>query len=247
MISIKSERELLKMREAAAALVEIMRLVGERVVVGATPKDLDRLAAKLFKEFKVKPAFYRYRGYPAHICVSVNDQVVHGVPGNRPFREGDLVSVDMGCIHDGYYADMARTFAVGEIGEAERRLMQVTWEALEAGIEASVRGNHVGDISYAVQRHVESRGYSVVRDLVGHGIGRSLHEEPQVPNYGSAGEGPLLEPGMTLAIEPMVNAGGHEVVLDKDGWTFWTKDGSLSCHFEDTIAVTDNGPVILTR
>jgi len=194
-----------------------------------------------------RPAFKGYRGYPYSLCTSVNSEVVHGMPSERELKEGDIVSLDFGVLHDGYYGDAAVTVPVGEISPAARRLLRVTEEALYRGISAARAGNRIGDISAAIQGHVEAAGFSVVRDLVGHGIGKSLHEDPQVPNYGSSGRGIELKPGMVFAIEPMVNEGTYRVDVLRDGWTVVTADGKLSAHFEHSVAVTENGPVILSR
>ncbi|MBI1883995.1 MAG: type I methionyl aminopeptidase [Chlamydiae bacterium] len=247
MIFIKSERELEKMRVAGRKTARVMEEVGRAVKPGATPLELDRLAFEVMKREGTDSAFKGYLGYPAHVCISVNEEVVHGIPRARLFQEGDIVSVDLGVIWQGFYGDMARTFAVGKVSELSLRLMKVTCESLEKGIEQCVAGNRVGDISHAVEMWVTSHGFSVVRDLVGHGIGTKMHEDPPVPNFGEAGVGPKLKSGMVLAIEPMVNEGGFEVETLQDGWTVVTKDGKLSAHFENTVAITENGPEILTK
>jgi methionyl aminopeptidase len=207
---------------------------------------LDRLAETFIRDHGGRPAFKGYRGFPATICPSVNDEVVHAIPGSRRLDEGDVIGVDVGVEMDGYYGDSARTFAVGEVSAEAQRLMQVTREALLEGVARARGGNRVGDISHAIQTHVEHHGFSIVRSLVGHGIGREMHEEPQVPNFGLPERGPRLMIGQVLAIEPMVNAGGPEVVTRPDGWTVVTKDGSLSAHFEHTVALGPNGPEILS-
>jgi methionyl aminopeptidase len=207
---------------------------------------MDRIAREQIERAGARPAFLGYRGYPATLCISVNEEVVHGIPGPRKLREGDVVGLDLGCIVDGFFGDAARTVAVGKAGEGAQRLMRVTRESLHAGIEACRPGQRVGDIGHAVQTHAEAHGYSVVREFVGHGIGTSLHEEPQVPNYGPPGRRERLVPGMCLAIEPMVNVGGPEVEVLADGWTAVTRDRSLSAHFELSVAVTPFGPWILS-
>lgn len=214
---------------------------------GVETRELDRVAEEFIRSRDASPAFKGYQGYPASICTSVNEQVVHGIPGPRKLAEGDIVGIDIGVVRDGWYADASRTYPIGEVSETARRLMNVTRESLELGIVQAQVGAHLGNVSHAIQRHAEEHGFSVVRTLVGHGIGREMHEDPQVPNFGLPGRGPVLAHGMVLAIEPMVNEGTHEVLTLKDRWTFVTVDGKLSAHFEDTIAVTDAGPVIMTR
>ncbi len=246
MIQYKSSREIEKIRKAGRVVAEVLDLISENVRPGVTTRKLDLLAADFLKKRKARPAFLGYQGFPANICVSVNDEVVHGIPGNRELEEGEIVSVDVGAIVDGFFGDSARTFAVGEIDEEARRLLSVTEQALRRGIEICRSGNRLGDLSSAIQSYVEAEGFSVVRDLVGHGIGRKMHEEPQVPNFGQAGEGLELKEGLVIAIEPMINAGDYSVRVLPDGWTIVTSDGSLSAHFEHTVAVTANGPEILT-
>lgn len=247
MIAIKSEFELDLMKRSAEILRDCFRRVEKAVRPGVTTKELDRIAEEFIREQGAEPAFKGYHGYPATICASVNEEVVHGIPGPRELQEGDIIGVDMGVLREGFYSDASRTYAVGTVSGETRRLMTATWEALEHGIDKARAGNHLSDVSFAIQQHAERSGYQVVRVLVGHGIGRNMHEEPQVPNFGPPGHGPVLKRGMTLAIEPMLNAGTHEVVTLKDKWTYVTVDGKLSCHFEDTIAVTDGEPLILTR
>jgi len=213
---------------------------------GVPTRELDRIARERIQKEGARPAFLGYRGYPATLCISVNEQVVHGIPGDRKLEEGDIVGLDLGCVVDGFYGDAARTVSVGRVSEEARRLMRVTEEALRAGIAACHPGNRVGDIGHAIQTHAEGEGYSVVREFVGHGIGTQLHEEPQVPNYGPPGRRQRLVPGMCLAIEPMVNVGGPAVRVLEDGWTAVTEDGSLSAHFELSVAVTEEGPWILS-
>lgn len=246
MIVLKSKEEIDLMREAgriAARCIEELRL---RVQVGVTPLELDQFAEDYIRRHGGLPSFKGYMGYPATLCVSVNEEVVHGIPSSRPFKEGDLVSLDIGVIVKGFHGDMAVTVPVGKIGTAKEKLVQVTREALYKGIEQALVGNHVSDISHAVQKHAERNGFSVVRELVGHGVGRNLHEEPQVPNHGAPGEGPVLAEGMVIAIEPMVNMGSYDVKVKGDKWTVVTRDLMPSAHFEHTIAITAKGPEILT-
>ncbi|MDI6713142.1 MAG: type I methionyl aminopeptidase [Anaerosomatales bacterium] len=243
---LKSPAEIEVMREAGRITASALRVVGEAVVPGVTTAQLDEIAAEHIRKEGGKPAFLGYRGFPATLCVSVNDEVVHGIPGKRRLREGDIVSVDCGVVVDGYYGDAAMTFPVGQVSDEARRLMDVTRDALDAAIARCRPGMRLGDVGNAVQTVVERAGFSVVREYVGHGIGRSMHEEPQVPNFGRAGTGVTLKPGTVLAIEPMVNAGGYAVRSLDDGWTVVTADGSLSAHFEHTVAITEDGPSILT-
>lgn len=246
MIIRKSRREVEKMAAAGRVVAEVLERLGEAVQPGVTTRELDRIAERLIRHRGGVPTFKGYRGFPASICASPNSMVVHGIPGPQPLQEGDIVSIDVGVTLDGFVADSAYTFAVGEIDPEAQRLLEVCRAALEAGVAEARARNRVGDISSAVQRTVEAAGFSVVRSLVGHGVGRSMHEEPQIPNYGEPGRGPELAPGMTLAIEPMINAGGPEVYMAEDGWAIYTEDGSLSAHFEHTVAVTDDGPRVLT-
>jgi methionyl aminopeptidase len=220
-------------------------LAGE-VRPGVTTGELDRLAETFIRDHGARPAFKGYRGFPASICPSVNEEVVHAIPGGYRLREGDIIGIDVGVEKNGFYGDAANTFAVGEVSEEAKRLMKVAREALMLGIAEAKAGNRVGDISHAIQRHAESNGFSVVRTLVGHGIGKEMHEEPQVPNFGPPHRGPRLMAGQVLAIEPMVNVGGPDVTMRPDGWTVVTQDGSLSAHFEHTVAVDANGPEILS-
>jgi len=247
MIKIKSPLEISKMKTANAIVAEILADIAGQVQPGIQTLDLDARAEELSRQHRVKPAFKGYRGYPKSLCVSINEEIVHGIPSTRRLKEGDLLSMDFGVRYDGYYGDAAITVAVGQVSDAARRLMEATGKALYAGIAQAVPGNHVSDVSHAVQTTVESYGFSVIRDFVGHGIGRNLHEDPQIPNYGPPGQGPTLVPGMTLAIEPMVSAGRWEVRVLADGWTAVTQDGSLAAHFEHTVAVTENGPLILSQ
>jgi methionyl aminopeptidase len=247
MIVKKTRAEIDKMREAGSLVAKSLNAIGKSIVPGKTTTfDVDRIAAEVIAKGGGKPSFKGYRGYPANVCASVNDQVVHGIPGKRVLEPGDVVGVDVGVLLDGWQGDAAQSFAVGEISPEAQKLLRVTKEALFKGIEQARPGKRVGDIGHAVQEWVERHGYSVVRTLVGHGIGRNMHEEPQVPNFGQKGRGSLLEEGMTLAIEPMVNMGRHEIKQLRDGWTVVTRDGSLSAHFEHTVAVTRGEPDILT-
>jgi methionyl aminopeptidase len=234
------------MREAGRVTARALRAVGEAIAPGVTTAELDEVAFAVIAEAGAKPAFKGYHGFPATICASRNCEVVHGIPGKVRLVEGDIISVDMGAIVDGYYGDSARTFAVGRVSDEAIDLMDATRRSLEAGIAKCVPGNRLYDIGAAVQAVAESAGFAVVREYVGHGIGRAMHEEPQVPNYGTAGKGPQLMSGMVLAIEPMINAGGAGVRQLDDGWTVVTSDGKLSAHFEHTVAITDAGPVVLT-
>jgi methionyl aminopeptidase len=246
MIVRKSPAEIEIMREAGRVSALALRLAGEAVAIGVTTADLDRIAEDAIRAEGGIPAFKGYHGFPATLCTSVNEQVVHGIPGTRKLRDGDILSIDVGAIVDGYYGDNARTFAVGDVASRTLRLMDVTQQSLEAGIAKCRVGMRLYDISAAVQRVAEAAGFSVVREYVGHGIGRQMHEEPQVPNYGPAGKGPTLQPGMVLAIEPMINEGAAAVRQLDDGWTVVTVDGKPSAHFEHTVAITQEGPVILT-
>lgn len=247
MIVVKSPTEIDKMRTAGRMVAEILQMIRERVKPGVTTAELDDLAENQCRKWNVKPAFKGYGGFPYTICASPNDRVVHGFPNNEPLIEGDILSVDFGLIKDGFHGDSAMTIAVGEIDVGTQQLMSVTQDSLARGIAMARPGGHLSDISHAVQTRVEKDGFSVVREFVGHGIGRQLHEDPQIPNYGQAGRGPLLKVGMTLAIEPMVNAGLAGVRILDDGWTAVTIDGLRSAHFEHTIAITEHGPEILTQ
>ncbi|MEZ5098488.1 MAG: type I methionyl aminopeptidase [Thermoleophilia bacterium] len=246
MIIRKSPHEIELMAAAGAVVAQTLQLVGSQLRPGITTAELDRIAEDHIRACGGTPTFKGYRGYPASICSSPNEVVVHGIPGGYTVRDGDIVSIDVGVTKDGFVADSAYTFPVGELDDETKRLLEVGQEALAAGIEQARPGNRVGDISAAVQRVTEDAGFAVVRSLVGHGVGRSMHEEPQVPNFGRAGRGPELVEGMTIAIEPMINAGDQEVVLADDGWTISSADGSASVHFEHTVAVTADGPLVLT-
>ena len=246
MIIKKTPAELDAMAEAGAIHVRTMDLLAGKIRAGVTTGELDAAAEKYIRSQGATPAFKGYRGFPGSICASPNEMVVHGIPGRFKLRKGDILSVDIGVVKDGWVADGARTFAVGEISPVAAKLLEVTEASLFDAVEQCQVGNRLGDVSHAVQEHVESEGFSIVRSLVGHGIGRSMHEEPQIPNYGPPGKGPLLEEGMVLAIEPMVTAGRHMVRMGDDGWAIYSQDGSLAAHFEFTIAITAEGPRILT-
>ena len=247
MITVKSSRDLKLMQEACVISARALRLGGEAVEPGVTTGEIDRIIRKFIESQGATPSFLNYGGFPASACISINDTVIHGIPGQRVIQKGDIVSIDVGAYFNGFHGDNAATFAAGDVSEEAKALMKATEESLYEGIRAAVSGNRIGDIGAAVQRYVEVRGYSVVRQFVGHGVGTNLHEDPSVPNYGTPGRGPRLLPGMTLAIEPMINAGGPDVKILGDGWTTVTTDGRLSAHFEHTVAITADGPVILTR
>ena len=246
MIILKTERDLEQMRPAGAVAATVLEEVSAFVKPGVTTRQVDEFAAERIRHHGGKSAFLGYRKYPCHTCISVNDEVVHGLANDRQLRFGDIVSVDCGVIFKGFIGDTARTIAVGGCGVAAQRLMDVTQQALAQGVAQAVAGNRVTDISRAIQNYVEGNGYSVVREFVGHGVGRTMHEEPQVPNFVDAKSNQRLRPGMTIAIEPMVNAGRPEVKILKDGWTVVTQDGSLSAHFEHTVLITEGEPEILT-
>ena len=247
MITLKSERELELMRIPGQITAKILQEMVEMVKPGITTLDLDRYAEGRIKDLGAKPAFKGYHGFPACVCISVNEEVVHGIPSpKKVLKEGDIVGLDFGVHVDGWYGDSARTVAVGKIHPATQKLLDATREGLNRGIQACREGNRVFDIGHAIQKYVEGFGYGVVREFVGHGIGKALHEDPQVPNYGPKGKGIELKVGMVLAIEPMINAGSHEVKVLSDGWTAVTVDRSLSAHFEHTVAITPRGPEILT-
>lgn len=244
---LKTRGELALMDEANRIVHQVLDGIAGFLAPGITPRELDRYAESLIRKAGGVPAFLNYRGYPATLCTSVNDVIIHGIPNDLQLEAGDVVGVDCGVVFKGYYGDAARTYAVGSVAPGASKLLSVTREALELAVEQVWPGRRLSDIGHAVQRHVEGHGYSVVREFVGHGIGTSLHEDPQVPNYGAPGRGPRLKAGLVLAIEPMVNAGRPEVTMDADGWTARTRDGSLSAHFEYSVAVTDDGPWILGR
>jgi len=246
MIIRKTAAEIERMARAGRVVVDTLALIGEHVRPGTTTAELDALADQFIRSHGGSPTFKGYRGYPASICTSPNDMIVHGIPGSYALEEGDILSVDVGVTLDGYVADSAYTFAVGRIDSETERLLEVCQDALAAGIEQCQPGGRLSDISHAVQRVTEENGYSVVRALVGHGVGRAMHEDPQLPNFGPPGRGPELAAGMVFAIEPMINAGGPDIAVEDDEWSIRTADGSLSAHFEHTVAVTEEGPRILT-
>lgn len=248
MVVLKTGRELKVMLEACRISAGALKKAGEAIEPGITTAEIDEIAEKYIRSQGGTPNFKNYEGYPATACISVNNEVIHGIPSKkRKIERGDIVSIDLGAKFEGYHGDNAATFACGDVSEQAKRLMEVTKEALYKGISAALPGGRIGDISNAVQSFVEKNGFSVVREFVGHGIGTHLHEPPEVPNFGTAGHGIRLLPGMTLAIEPMVNAGNYGVKVLPDGWTVLTKDGSLSAHFEHTVAITPDGPLIMTR
>ena len=247
MILLKSSDELEIMREGGRILAKVMRAMSDAVAPGVTPLELDQIGHEMISNSGATPSFLNYRGFPKSVCISVNEQVVHGIPDARPLVEGDIVGLDLGVFYQGYHTDSAWTFAVGEVSDKAKRLLSITKESLYQGIAKARPGNRIGDIANTVQRYVESNGYSVVTELVGHGIGKSLHEDPSVPNYGKPKTGPAIREGMTFCIEPMVNEGTHKVKTLPDNWTLVTADGKLSAHFEHTVAVTKNGPMILTE
>ncbi|HEX3128763.1 MAG TPA: type I methionyl aminopeptidase [Thermoanaerobaculia bacterium] len=242
---LKTPGEIDLMDQANRIVLRVLDEVGAMIRPGVTSRELDRLAEKVIRSAGGVPAFLHYRGYPATLCISVNDVIVHGIPNDVPLKEGQIVGIDCGVLYKGYYGDAARTFAVGEVGEDAKRLLKVTEEALRLAVAQVRPGARLSDIGFVVQQHAERHGYSVVREFSGHGIGTSLHEDPQVPNYGKPGKGPKLRPGLVLAIEPMVNAGKAGVRMDADGWTARTEDGSLSAHFEFSVAVTSSGARVL--
>jgi len=246
MITIKSLRELALMRHAGRVVAEVLRELGKAIRPGITTLELDRIAERYIKKANCQPAFKGYHGFPASICASVNEEVVHGIPSLRRLLEGDIVSIDVGAVYQGYFGDAAATFPVGDVSVETRRLISVTEQALHLGMAQAVEGKHLTDISHAVQEYVEENGFSVVRNYVGHGIGNQMHEEPQVPNFGKPGRGPRLQAGMALAIEPMVNTGTWHVETLQDNWTVVTLDRKYSAHFEHTVAVGKEKPEILT-
>lgn len=246
MIILRSAREIELIRKSCRLVVKTFQIVQEMIRADITTLEIDREIEKFIKSQKGYPAFKGFHDYPANSCISVDDEVVHGIPGKRVLKFGEIVGVDIGVALDGYYGDAARTYAIGEVSPEKKRLMDVTYAALYDGIAQARPGNRLSDISHAIQTTVETAGFSVVRELVGHGIGRSLHEEPQIPNYGKPHHGPRLKPGMVFAIEPMVNMGRADVITDEDDWTVKTKDGFPSAHFEHTIVITDSEPEILT-
>ena len=247
MIVLKSPQEIAIMWEANQIVAELLRELKERAAPGVTTRELDELAERFIKKRKARCAFKGYRGYPSCLCTSVNEVIVHGLPSPSELKEGDILSLDCGTYYKGFYGDAAITIPIGKISERAEKLIRTTQECLRKAIEQMVTGNRLSDISCAIQRHAEAEGYSVVRDFVGHGIGRQLHEDPQVPNYGVSGSGVRLKAGMVLAIEPMVNEGRWSVRILEDGWTAVTDDGALSAHFEHSVAITENGPFVLSQ
>ena len=246
MIKIKSQREIELMRRAGEITAAARALAGELVAPGVTTREIDKAVHDFIISKGATPTFLNYNGYPASACISINDEVIHGIPGKRRLQKGDIVSIDVGATKDGYVGDCAATFVVGDADEAAKKLVAVTRQSFFEGIKFARAGNRVSDISSAIQQYVEKHGFSVVRDFVGHGVGSAMHESPEVPNYGKPGHGPRLVPGMTLAIEPMVNAGSARVRVLNDGWTVVTQDGSASAHYENTVLITDGEPEILT-
>lgn len=244
-VVLKTPGELELMDQANRVVHTVLDGLAERIAPGVTTRELDRWAEETIRAAGGVPAFLNYRGFPATLCTALNDVIVHGIPDDRPLEDGDIIGFDCGVLFKGYYGDSARTYAVGSIAEDAAKLLEVTREALEHGAEAVRPGNRLYDISHAIQQHVEQYGFSIVREFVGHGVGTALHEDPQVPNFGKPGRGPRLKTGMVLAIEPMVNADGRRVKVDSDGWTARTRDGSLSAHFEYSVAVTPDGPWVL--
>jgi methionyl aminopeptidase len=247
-IQLKTPAQIAKMREANLVVADVLDTLEAAAAPGLTTWELNEIAAKRLKQLKADSAFLGYRGYPAVLCTSVNQVVVHGIPRKDVvLREGDILSIDFGAFKDGWCGDSARSLPIGPVSDEARALLEATAQGLERGIAQCVPGNRLGDLGWAIQSHVEERGFSVVTQFVGHGIGRQMHEAPHVPNYGEPGKGSRLSVGMVLAIEPMINAGGPEVLVEDDGWTAVTKDGSLSAHFEHSVAITENGPFVLSR
>lgn len=246
MIIIKSGKEIELMREAGKIVAETHELLKEAIKPGLTTKELDKIAEANIRKYNAEPSFKGYHGYTGSVCASINEEVVHGIPGQKQLREGDIISIDIGAFYKGYHADSAKTHGVGNICDEDKKLIEVTKESFYKGIEFAKLGYRLSDISHAIQLHVENNGFSIVRDFVGHGIGSKLHEDPQIPNYGPPGKGPRLQEGMVLAIEPMVNAGSYHVKILGDGWTSITIDGKKSAHYEHTIAITGEEPLILT-
>lgn len=247
MISYKSEREIELISKACKIVSKVLKELEKRLKPGITTKYIEETASALIQESGAEPAFFGYKGFPARICTSINEEIVHGIPGLRKLKKGDLISVDIGTKLDGYFGDAAKTFGIGKISKEAQRLIEITRNALYLGIKKAETGNRLSDISNAIQEFVEANGFNVIREFVGHGIGSSMHEDPQIPNFGKPGLGPALKPGMVLAIEPMVSAGDWQVKILDNGWTAITKDNSLAAHFEHTICVTDSGPLILTE
>ncbi len=247
MISLKSQKDLEMLKRSGHILALVMREVEKKVQPGITTLDIDRISEELILREKAKAAFKGYKGFPATACVSVNEEIVHGIPGPRVILEGDIVSIDLGVNYQGYFSDMAVTLPVGKVDQGKRKLLEITRQSLDLGIKQARTGNYLTDISHSIQSFTEAQGFSVVRQFVGHGIGSALHEDPEIPNFGEPHSGPLLKSGMVLAIEPMINMGSWECLILENGWTAVTKDGAASAHFEHTVAITDKGPVILTQ
>lgn len=245
-IIVKSRDEISIMRESGRHLAEVLQMLVDAVRPGLMEIELDEIVRAEYKQRDLVPTFLGYYGYPATVCISVNDKIVHGIPSKREFQEGDIVSIDLGCTYRGFVADSALTIGVGDIGPEKQKLIDTCREAVWRGIGAARGGNRIGDIGHAIQAYVEGEGFSIVREYVGHGVGRAMHEDPQVPNYGSPGTGQVLRPGMVIAIEPMVNVGTWQTKKDRDDWTVRTKDGSLSAHFEHTLAITEGEAEVLT-
>ena len=246
MINIRNQKEINLIKESSGMVFDVLESLNELITPGASPKDLDLFAENYIKNNGGTPAFKGYMGFPSTLCISVNEEVVHGIPSERLLKNGDIVSIDCGVLKNGFYGDSARTYAVGKISKELNNLLDVTKKSLSLGIKSANTGGRLSDIGYAIQKYVEDNGFSVVRDLVGHGIGENLHEEPQIPNYGEKGEGIILKEGMCFAIEPMVNMGENEILTKKDGWTIYTKDMKPSAHFEHTIVVRKEGGEILS-
>jgi len=247
MVHIRTQREIDLITASCQIVADTLELISEDIKPGATLIDIDLKAENYIRSQGARPAFKGYMGFPATLCVSVNDEVVHGIPNNRILEDGQIVGIDCGAEKEGYYGDHARTFAVGNISDDKRKLMEITQESLKKGIAAAIPDNYVSDIGHAIQSYVEGFGFSVVRELVGHGIGANLHEDPQIPNYGKPKQGYMLREGMCIAIEPMINQGVKEIKTDSDGWTVRTVDGADSAHFEHTVAITNDGPIILSQ
>jgi methionyl aminopeptidase len=246
MYTLKSPREIQKIKAACQIVAEILQILIDEACEGLTTEDLDKRAYDLTIKKGAVPAFKGYHGFPKTICASVNEEVIHGIPDGRILKNGDIVGIDFGVVLDGWYGDSAVTLAIGEVSEEAKKLLKITEECLYKGIESAIPGKRLGDLGFSVQEHAEKNGYGVVRDFVGHGVGRALHEEPQVPNFGKKGSGLIIEPGMVIAIEPMITVGSYKVKVLKNNWTAVTTDGSLAAHFEHTIAVTEQGPIILS-
>jgi len=245
-IIVKSGPEIALMRQAGRIVAQVLEVLKNQVKAGMTTEELDAIAVREVRQRGAEPSFYHYHGYPANLCVSINEEIVHGIPDKRSLKEGDVVSIDFGCVYEGFQGDSALTVGIGRLTPKARELIETTEGALRAGIAASRAGKHLGDVGYAVQQYVESRGFTVIREYTGHGIGREMHEDPQIPNFGVPGQGPMLRKGMTLALEPMVSTGDWRTRVGNNHWTVYTMDGSLAAHFEHTIAITDDSPEVLT-